>query len=216
MRQIILAALAALSIATLTTAAEARPRQHHPAGWIDVAAIPAYPMERSYRQNNASRTASHRVKQPRMRLDAQPAEISHQRASLQVDKPQERSVCRNNRGSTSLARVVEPLKSKAQEIVRECGAHIVSTDCRGGATPNHRLGLAVDIAMRGRANPTCIYAHLKNWPGGVSTDYWTAPGTKHVHFSYNRQHEWGLRFSHSRSLYGAVSKFKKQRVARLR
>ena len=214
MRQIILATI--LSIVTLTTAAEARPRQHHPAGWIDVAAIPAYPMERSYRQNNASRTASHRVKQPRMRLDAQPAEISHQRASLQVDKPQDRAVCRNNRGSTSLARVVEPLKSKAQEIVRECGAHIVSTDCRGGATPNHRLGLAVDIAMHGRASPACIYAHLKGWPGGVSTDYWTAPGTKHVHFSYNRQHEWGLRFSHSRSLYGAVSKFKKQRVARLR
>lgn len=215
MRQIILAALA-ISIATLTTAAEARPRQHHPAGWIDVAAIPAYPMERSYRQNRASRAASHRAKQPRMRLDAQPAEISHQRASLEVDKPQERTVCRNNRGSTSLARVIEPLKSKAQEIVRVCGAHIVSTDCRGGATPNHRLGLAVDIAMHGRASPACIYAHLKGWPGGVSTDYWTAPGTKHVHFSYNRQHEWGLRFSHSRTLYGAVSKFKKQRVARLR
>ena len=77
MRQIILAA--ALSIATLTTAAEAR--QHHPAGWIDVAAIPAYPMERSYRQNRVSRAASHRVKQSRMRLDAQPTEISHQRAS---------------------------------------------------------------------------------------------------------------------------------------
>lgn len=135
--------------------------------------------------------------------------------AMQIDKPQlyvspdspsdrlvtiqdyKRSVCTSNKGSTSLARVIAPLRAKAEEIVRECGAVIVSTDCRGGATPNHRNGLAVDIAMRGNASPACIYAKLKDWPGGVSTDYWTAPGTKHVHFSYSRKHEWGLRFAHS-------------------
>lgn len=96
-------------------------------------------------------------------------------------------------GSTSLARIVEPLKSKAEEIVRDCKSRIVSTDMRGGKTPNHRQHRAVDIA----GNPKCIYAKLASWPGGVSIDYWTAPGTPHVHFSYNPAHEWGLRFRHS-------------------
>ena len=240
--KIILAALAAVTIATLTTPAEAQPRQakHHPAGWVDVAAIPSYPLAQSNRRlRAASRVDANGSPAYRKRWRAAKAPKTSLRSSngqaVLIDKPQEylrpsspseklvtreagaRGVCRNNRGSTSLARVVEPLKSKAQEIVRECGAHIVSTDCRGGATPNHRLGLAVDIAMRGRGSPACIYAHLKGWPGGVSTDYWTAPGTKHVHFSYNRRHEWGLRFTHSRSLYGAISKFKKHhaRVAKV-
>lgn len=102
-----------------------------------------------------------------------------------------------NGGSTSLARIVEPLKSKIEEIVRECGAIVVSTDCRGGVTPNHREHRAVDINMPGRQGPACIYAHLKGWPGGVSTDYWTAPGVRHVHVSYNRKFEWGLRFAHN-------------------
>ena len=103
-----------------------------------------------------------------------------------------------NAGSTSLAKVVGPLADKAREIVRDCHSHIVSTTDRGGVTPNHRNGRAVDIA----GNPSCIYAHLRNWPGGVSTDYATAPGTKHVHFSYcpprecKRPWEWGLRFIH--------------------
>lgn len=135
--------------------------------------------------------------------------------TMQIDKSQEyvkpdspfdklvtaeehkRGICTNNRGSTSLARVVGPLRAKAEEIVRECGAYIVSTDCRGGATPNHREGKAVDLQMPKGKSPSCIYAHLTNWPGGVSTDYWSAPGVRHVHFSYNRKHEWGLRFAHS-------------------
>lgn len=118
--------------------------------------------------------------------------------------------CTNNRGSTSLARVVEPLASKAREIVSACGARIVSTDCRGGTTPNHRDGKAVDIAMPGKQSPACIYAHLESWPGGVSTDYWTAPRTRHVHFSYSRQHEWGLRFNHRRTIYAAVQRYKER------
>lgn len=103
-------------------------------------------------------------------------------------------------GSTSLARIVEPLKSKAQEIVAACGSRVVSSDQRGGVTPLHRRHRAVDL----QGNPSCIYAHLRSWPGGVSIDYSRAPGTKHVHVSYCppgncgglRPYEWGLRFSH--------------------
>ena len=213
MNKIILAALAVATIA-LTTAAEARPRQaNQPPGWVDIAAQPAYPLAGA-----ASRRGTYRRSAPRLDANGNQAKRTHHRAAnraMLIDKPQlyvkpdsptdklvtiqeyKRSVCTSNRGSTSLARVVEPLKSKAEEIVRECGAIIVSTDCRGGKTPNHREGRAVDIAMRGNASPACIYAHLKGWPGGVSTDYWTAPGTKHVHFSYSKRHEWGLRFAHS-------------------
>lgn len=104
-------------------------------------------------------------------------------------------------GSTSLARIVEPLKSKIQEIIRDCGSRVVSSDQRGGVTPNHRNHRAVDVA----GSPRCIYSHLTNWPGGVSTDYSTAPGTPHVHVSYcppsscKRGWEWGLRFVHNHS-----------------
>lgn len=97
------------------------------------------------------------------------------------------------RGSTSLARVVEPLKSKVEQIVKDCGSRVISTTNRGGVTPNHAQGKAVDV----QGNPSCIYAHLVGWPGGYSTDYNTAPGGKHVHISYNRRHEWGLRFVHN-------------------
>lgn len=96
-------------------------------------------------------------------------------------------------GSTSLARIVEPLKSKAEQIVRECRSRVVSTDMRGGKTPNHRQHRAVDI----QGNPACIYRALAGWPGGYSTDYATAPGGPHVHISYSRKHEWGRRFAHT-------------------
>jgi hypothetical protein len=108
-----------------------------------------------------------------------------------------------------LAGVVEPLASKAREISAACGSKIVSAVRKSGATPNHRQGRAVDM----QGNPSCIYAHLKDWPGGVSTDYHsvTCPvrdrrtgaikiiKCPHVHFSYNPRHEWGLRFAHSTS-----------------
>lgn len=57
---------------------------------------------------------------------------------------------------------------------------------------NHALRRAVDV----QGNPACIYRHLKGWPGGFSTDYARAPGGPHVHISYNRGREWGLRFAH--------------------
>jgi hypothetical protein len=106
------------------------------------------------------------------------------------------------RGSTSLDRVVWTLKSKVEAIVSDCGSRVVSTDQRGGKTPNHAQGKAVDV----QGNPACIYKHLKGWEGGYTTDYATAPGTPHVHISYSREHEWGKRFTH-----GKKHKHKKKR-----
>src|SRR5207253_1691857 len=60
-----------------------------------------------------------------------------------------------------------------------------------GIRSNHPIGRAVDM----RGNPGCIYAHLKGWPGGYSTDY---AAVAHVHISYNPGgQEWGLHFAHN-------------------
>ena len=95
----------------------------------------------------------------------------------------------------SLRGVVGPLADKAREIVRTCGSKVVSAVSRRGNRSNHPKGRAVDL----KGNPKCIYGQLKKWPGGVSTDYWTAPGGPHVHVSYAPGgQEWGLRFTHRR------------------
>jgi hypothetical protein len=99
--------------------------------------------------------------------------------------------------SISLAGIVAPLKAKAQEIVRACGSKVVSAYRPGARIPsgqlsNHARHRAVDL----RGNPSCIYARLRGWPGGVSIDYPRAPGGPHVHVSYNRNMEWRARFVH--------------------
>ncbi len=84
--KIVLAALAALSIAALTIPAEAR-QAHQPPGWVDVAAQPAYPMASA-----ASRQASHRRSASRLDgANANQAKRTHQRAAnraMLIDKPQ--------------------------------------------------------------------------------------------------------------------------------
>lgn len=56
----------------------------------------------------------------------------------------------------------------------------------------HVQGKAVDV----RESFGCIYAQLKDWHGGYSTD---AGRVKHVHISYDDAggREVGLRFAHS-------------------
>ncbi len=106
-------------------------------------------------------------------------------------------------GSVSMAGVVGPLAAKAQQIVATCGSRVVSavrrgSRIRGGHQSNHASGRAVDL----QGNPRCIYAMLRGWPGGVSTDYGSAPGGAHVHVSYSPGGmEWGLRFAHGRRGY---------------
>jgi hypothetical protein len=106
--------------------------------------------------------------------------------------------------SGSLTGVVAPLAAKAREIVDSCGSVVVSGVARRGSRSNHPRGRAIDLA----GNPSCIYAHLLSWPGGVSTDYARAPGRPHVHVSYNPGgQEWGLRFTHRG--YSAQAKSKR-------
>lgn len=96
-------------------------------------------------------------------------------------------------GGVSLNGVVPQLAAKARQIVQACGSKVVSARSRRSNRSNHPIGRAVDL----KGNPKCMYRLVKNWPGGVSTDYWSAPGGPHLHLSYNPGgQEWGLRFAH--------------------
>lgn len=103
----------------------------------------------------------------------------------------------------SLAGVYAPLAAKARAIMVTCGSRVVSgvrhTRVAGtGRMSQHATGHAVDM----QGNPGCIYAHLRGWRGGYSTDYATAPGGPHVHVSLGGRED-GRRFAHrhSRSRY---------------
>ncbi len=96
---------------------------------------------------------------------------------------------------TSLAGFPAPLVAKVSELQRDCGATVISAFRPGarvagsGRISNHALKKAVDL----NGPPKCLYAHVRGWPGGVSTDYWRV---RHLHLSYNRGKEWGVRFAH--------------------
>ena len=95
--------------------------------------------------------------------------------------------------------VTPALAAKAREIVAACGSRVVSGVRHTRVAGSHRMSLhasgrAVDI----QGNPACIYAALRGWRGGVSTDYGRAPGGPHVHFSLGGRED-GLRFAHHHS-----------------
>ena len=96
---------------------------------------------------------------------------------------------------SNLAGIVSPLAQKAAEIVSECGARVISGVRNTYVAGTHRkslhaFGRAVDIA----GPASCILAHLRNWPGGYSTDY---AAVRHTHISYDPHgREWGARFAH--------------------
>jgi hypothetical protein len=98
--------------------------------------------------------------------------------------------------STSMAGVVPALAAKVAQIQSACpGAHVISTirhtRIRGsGRLSLHATGEAVDM----RGNPSCVYAQLRGWAGGYSTDYGRA---RHIHISLAANgREAGLRFAH--------------------
>lgn len=95
--------------------------------------------------------------------------------------------------AASLRGVHPALAGNAREIARVCGATVVSGVRRTLIAGTRRLSLhasgrAVDLA----GNPRCIYARLRGWPGGVTTDYGRV---RHVHVSWGGN-EHGRRFAH--------------------
>lgn len=99
--------------------------------------------------------------------------------------------------AAELDRVPAPLAAKAREVVAQCGSTVLSV--HQGHTYHvlhtkrvslHSIWKAVDL----QGNARCIYAHLRGWLGGYSTDYGVVG---HVHVSYAREsREWGRRFVH--------------------
>ena len=97
---------------------------------------------------------------------------------------------------TSMKGIVSGLASKVAQIQSTCpGAHVISTVRHTRIRGTRRLSLhATGEAVDMRGNPSCIYAQLRDWPGGYSTDYARA---KHVHISLSSSgREMGLRFTH--------------------
>ena len=97
------------------------------------------------------------------------------------------------RADASLAGVHPALAAKARQLVRACGATVLSgvrhTRVAGSRRLSlHASGRAVDL----RGPPRCLYARLLGWPGGVTTDY---RRVAHVHVSLGGR-EQGLRFAH--------------------
>lgn len=99
----------------------------------------------------------------------------------------------------SLAGIVKPLADKITQVASLCpDLRVISTVrpgavVRGSGRPSlHRSGKAVDIT----GNYRCIYAALRTFAGGVSTD---AHRVRHVHVSWDpKGREWGRRFAHYR------------------
>jgi hypothetical protein len=97
----------------------------------------------------------------------------------------------------SLAPIVAPLAAKIVSIQAACpGTRIVSglrhTLIAGTRRMSlHAQGKAVDV----QGPYGCIYAQLRGWPGGYSTD---AARMRHIHISYDPQggREMGLAFRH--------------------
>ena len=99
---------------------------------------------------------------------------------------------RPRKQSVSLEGVTPILAAKAREIEATCGSVIISAISKRPIRSNHPIGRAVDV----EGNPACVYALLKDWPGGYSTDY---SAVRHIHISYNPGgQEWGLRFAHGK------------------
>lgn len=99
-------------------------------------------------------------------------------------------------GRGMLSGVSAPLRALAGRLSRECGAVVISgrrhTRVAGsGRLSLHATGRAIDV----RGDYRCIYARLRGWPGGVSTD---AGAVRHVHISLGGRED-GLRFAHHRS-----------------
>lgn len=131
-------------------------------------------------------------------------------ASLAPDEPlADEPVVRRGSGSLSMAGVVPALAAKVAQIQSTCpGAHVISavrhTRIRGSRHMSlHATGEAVDM----RGNPSCVYAQLRDWQGGYSTDYGRA---QHVHISLAANgREAGLRFR-----YGGGKSHRHHRFAR--
>ncbi len=114
--------------------------------------------------------------------------------------------------------LVPALAAKVQEIVVGCGSKLIS-GFRPHAVVAHTNHASLHSAYPSRAadikgNPSCAYALLRNWPGGVSTDY---NRVKHIHLSFSPPgsgylagREWHMRFVHGGAHHHRYAQHRRQ------
>jgi len=107
-------------------------------------------------------------------------------------------------GGAPMGCLPSELRAKVVEIVEACGTHVIRTFTPGAIIAGthhlseHAFCRAADLA----GNPACIYAHLRGFHGGVTTDY---VRMAHVHISWHPGGwEQGVRFVHGGG-YGTTS-----------
>lgn len=196
------AVLAALSLLVVVTPAAARDRSValHPECNVTMPCEGAYPHPRGVRiaakMPFGAPVMRYRTEQPRKAVPT--VRTVKRTGDLARTGEGRRAALDRPRPSKSLDGVVPVLAEKVREIVSTCGSEIWST-VRHTLVAGTRLlsqhagGTAVDL----HGNPSCIYALLKDWPGGYSTDYGRV---RHVHVSYGgREH--GARFAHGGGRY---------------
>lgn len=158
-----------------------------------------------------------RQRSQRSQRNAAPGYFTAESASPRLSRRQQRALERAQRNVEQTPRVVErashasashasegysaglvgPLQAKLASIQAACpGTQAISgirhTRIAGTRRMSlHAQGKAVDV----RGPYGCIYAQLKGWSGGYSTD---AGRVKHIHISYDAGggREMGLRFAH--------------------
>ncbi|TKT72791.1 hypothetical protein YH63_015930 [Afipia massiliensis] len=154
-----------------------------------------------------------RQRSQRSQRNAAPAYFTAESATPRLSRRQQRALERAQRNVERAPRVaverashasegysaglVGPLQAKLASIQAACpGTQAISgvrhTRIAGTRRMSlHSQGKAVDV----RGPYGCIYAQLKGWSGGYSTD---AGRAKHIHISYDAGggREMGLRFAH--------------------
>jgi hypothetical protein len=186
MRFVRVCVLASVVLPTLSlTTAQARPRAPVLAPECNVSMACELPAGASIAPSRGERDTQR----------AHRAKMRQSFASASPTAPIEREIAAPTRG-ISMSGIVPALAAKVAEIQSACpGAHVISgvrhTRIRGsGRMSLHATGEAVDM----RGNPSCVYAQLRDWSGGYSTDYGRV---QHIHISLAANgREAGLRFTH--------------------
>lgn len=193
------AALVALSIVAVPEHAAAAPRSAAVVSAGDIAATDfSARRKRHARKHRAARSyAAHpdcNVTMPCIGVAPSPRGLRIERA-LGFGKAQQRYAPRVEGASTG--GLVAPLAAKLASIQAACPGTVAVSGIRHTyiAGTNrislHATGKAVDV----RGPYGCIYAQLRGWSGGYSTD---AARMRHIHISYDAQggREMGLAFRH--------------------
>lgn len=157
---------------------------------------------RSFQYGQYRVTVKPRLNAEQTRAAVEELKARQARASAKIEAAKRVPVVRENVVPKSPVREIpnqripQQLRLAFEKIRDACpGARIIS-DCRPGETwGHHRTCEAIDVVA---PDYDCVYAQLKDFPGGVSRDAHTMNfNPRHIHLSYAPgKIEWGCWFNH--------------------